>query len=82
MQQLVSLKPLKDDVFPVAPAAQVFHMTPAAEEKKARKKKLILAVVSFFFFFFFTFSCLLAKNRSEAHSHSSTFPTLATCCYF
>lgn len=38
MQQLVSLKPLKDDVFPAAPAAQVFHMTPAAEGKKARKK--------------------------------------------
>ena len=36
----MSLNPVKDDAFPLAPAAQVFHMTPAAEAWE--KKSLLL----------------------------------------
>lgn len=28
---------MKDDIFPLAPAAQVFHMTPAAEAWRKKK---------------------------------------------
>lgn len=52
-QQLVSLNPVKDDSFPLAPAAQVFHMTLAAEAWRGKKKSLLLQELAIPFSYLF-----------------------------